>query len=186
MSDLEIGKKEEERIALDYFLDAYAFTTGAQLEYIPFASDGERPDFLCRTAAGEVIGVEITRVMVRPHIKGELIALGASTRLNALAASEAVFAVVEEKDRKRRSLGWRLPENTILVIHVLDTDVDELGALYASANLHDDFADFGFREIWIADCGSIEAYGGVTLIGLHPEQWWGPHERWNHFQKPYG
>jgi len=77
-------------------------------------------------------------------------------------------------------------KNTILVIQVLDTDIDELGAFYASVNLHDDFAEFGFQEIWVADCGSIEAYGGVTLIGLHPEQWWGPHERWNHFQKPYG
>lgn len=186
MSDLELGKKEEERIALDYFLDAYAFTTGNELEYTPLASDSERPDFICRSESGELVGVEITRVMVQPDVRSELVALGISRQLDGFQASEAVFAAIEEKDRKRCSPGWRLAEDTILVIQVLDTEVDALGAFYSGANIYGDYADFGFREIWIADCASIEAYGGVTLIGLHPPKWWGPHERWNHFQKPYG
>ena len=186
MSDQEIGKKEEERIALDYFIEAYEFTTGVQLHYVPFVSDSERPDFVCQTPTGELIGVEITKVMVRPNVKGELIALGESTQLGAYEATEAIFAAVEEKEMKRRSPGWSLPDNTILVLQVLDTNVDELEGFLLDADLRKDFQGFGFHEIWIANHGSVEAYRGVTLFGLYPEQWWGLHERWNQWEKPYG
>lgn len=185
-SDQEIGKKEGERIALDYFLDAYEFTTGIRLGYIPIASDSERPDFVCETPSGDIVGVEITKVMVRPNIKGELVALGDAPRLGAYEASEAIFAAVEEKEAKRQSPDWKLPDNTILVLQVFDTDVQEFEAFLRNADLRGDFNAFGFREIWVANHDSVEAYGGVTLFGLHPAKWWGPHERWNHSAKPYG
>ncbi len=186
MSDQEIGKKEEERTALDYFLEAYEFATGITLRYVPFASDSERPDFVCQALTGELVGIEVTKVMVRPDIKGELIALGEFTTLEPYEASEAIFNAIEQKEAKRCSPDWKLPDNTILVLQVLDTDVDALETFLVNTDLRDDFHDFGFREIWIANFDSVEAYGGATLFGLYPKQWWGPHKRWNQSAKPYG
>lgn len=186
VNDQVIGKKELERESLGYFLEAYEFTTGIRLEYFPLASDWERPDFVCRTPGGEFVGVEITSVMVRPNVKSDLIALSESTTLDAFTASEAVFMTIEEKERKRLSPGWTLPDSTILVIEVFDTDVEELEEFLVDVDLKDDLRGFGFMEIWIANRGTVEPYGGATLFGLFPEKWWGPHECWNHWSKPYG
>lgn len=174
MSDQEIGKKEEERIAFELFREAYQFTTGVHFEVL---ADGERFDFICQRPDGSLVGIEFTKVMARPDY-------GAG--LGAYEASEAIYAAIEEKDVKRQARGWRLPEAAILVIQVMDTDVEELEAFFAHADIEDDFKGFGFTEIWIANHTSIEAYRGVTLFGLFPGHWWGPHERWNHWEKPYG
>jgi hypothetical protein len=181
MSDQQIGRKEEEGIALAYFLEAYQFTTGVHL-HPPLLSHSERPDFVCQAPTGELVGVEITKVMMPP-----LIPLSDSTQVYdyKYQASEALFAAVEEKETKRRSPDWKIPHNTILVLQIFDTD-DELAAFLLGADLRQDFQGFGFREIWIANHASVEAYGGVTLFGLYPEQWWGRYERWNQWAKPYG
>lgn len=181
MSDQQIGKKEEELIGLDYFLEAYEFATGVQLNYTPCVSHSERPDFVCQTPTAELVGVELTKVMMPP-----LIPLGDCTQLCMYDVSEALFAAVEEKDAKRRSVDWKLPNNTILILQVFGIDVDELADYLLDADLRQDFHGFGFREIWISNHGSVEAYGGVTLFGLYPDKWWGPHERWNQWAKPYG
>lgn len=174
MSDQQIGKKEEERTALDLFLEAYEFTTGVALQR---NADGERPDFICRKADGSLVGIEFTKVMAHPDYDAGLV---------AYEASEAIYAAIEEKDVKRQAPDWRFPEAAILVIQVMDTDVAELEVFFAHADIEDDFKHFGFMEIWIANYASVDAYRGVTLFGLFPGQWWGPHERWNQWEKPYG
>lgn len=180
MSDQQVGKKEEELIALAYFLDAYEYTTGVHLDYTPIVSQSERPDFVCQAPTGEPVGIEITEVIVQRN------AVADSTQLCMYDVSEALFAAAEEKDAKRRSPGWRLPNNTILVLQVFGTDVDELADYLLATDLPEDFNGFGFREIWISNHGSVEAYGGVTLFGLYPNKWWGAHARWNQWAKPYG
>ena len=75
MSDQQIGTKEEEGIALGYFLEAYEFATGVHL-HLPLLSHSERPDFVCQAPTGELVGVEITKVMMPP-----LIPLSDSTQL---------------------------------------------------------------------------------------------------------
>jgi hypothetical protein len=182
MSYQQIGKKEEEGIALGYFLEAYEFATGVQLKYTPLVSHSERPDFVCQAPTGELVGVEITKVMMPP-----LIPLADSTQQHQYKyeACKALCTVVEEKETKRRSPDWKIPNNSILVLQIFDTDY-ELAAFLLDAYLRQDFQGFGFREIWIANHASVEPYGGVTLFGLYPEQWWGPHERWNQWAKPYG
>lgn len=173
-------------MVLDYFLSAYEFTTGVLLNYSPGASDNERPDFVCQAPDGELVGLEVTKVVLPPNVKRRLTTVGETTQLEAYHASEIIFSLVEKKDLKRRSPSWHLPENTILVIQVLDTDVDELETFLVDAELREDFRGFGFREIWIANFCSVEPYRSVTLFGLYPEKWWGPHERWNQGEKPYG
>ncbi|MFQ5898889.1 MAG: hypothetical protein ACE5JN_11675, partial [Candidatus Methylomirabilia bacterium] len=133
MSDQEIGKKKEERIAFELFREAYEFTTDVRLEVLV---DGERPDFICRRPDGSLVGVEFTKVMARPSY-------GAG--LGAYEASEAIYAAIEEKDMRRQAPDWRLPEASILVIQVMDTEVEELEAFFADANIKDDFKGFGFR-----------------------------------------
>ncbi len=183
MSDQEIGKKEEERNALNLFLEAYEFTTQVSLQVV---ADGEPPDFICRRPEGALVGIEFTKVMVRPDVCTELLIPGNRAGLEPYEASEAIYATIEEKDAKRQGPDWRLPDPAILVIQVMDTGVEELEAFFRDADIKDDFKGFGFKEIWIANHASVEAYRGVTLFGLFPDEWWGPHERWNQWEKPYG
>lgn len=56
-------------------------------------------------------------------------------------------------------------------------------------SLEGEFAAYGFTEIWVADLSpdEVDAYGGdIRLFGLHPQKWWGLHERRNRFRKPLG
>jgi hypothetical protein len=46
--------------------------------------------------------------------------------------------------------------------------------------------EFGFREVWAVDLTGIAAYGDAELLGLHPEEWRGYHERPYASRKPYG
>jgi hypothetical protein len=55
-SDKQQGRKEVERIELDYFLDAYKHTTGENLILI---ASGEQPDFICTRSNGENVGIEL-------------------------------------------------------------------------------------------------------------------------------
>jgi hypothetical protein len=49
----------------------------------------------------------------------------------------------------------------------------------------EDFADGGFREVWIADETGIDAYGDVELYCLHPAGLRGYYPQ-NRERKPYG
>ncbi|MDO9559168.1 MAG: hypothetical protein Q7I89_05715 [Syntrophales bacterium] len=173
-------------MALEYFIEAYKFATGTKLLYIPFVSDSERPDFVCQTPVGDLVGVEITEVMMCWKIKEEISALGESDHLTAYQASEIIIDSIRKKEEKRSSPNWKFPDNLILFIQVLDIEVDELEKFLLSADLRKDFHGYGFREIWIANFDSVATYRSVTLFGLYPEQIWGPHDRWNQWEKPYG
>jgi hypothetical protein len=56
--------KMVEQVELDLFLEAYREVTGERLEFVDDVR--ERPDFLCRRESGEVVRVELTKVMRTP------------------------------------------------------------------------------------------------------------------------
>ena len=89
------------------------------------------------------------------------------------------------KEAKRKSKRWRTPSDTILVVELLDYKFDSLSWTGEKA-IADSFADTGFSEIWLADNSTLEAYGEVRIIGLHPAKYWGAHDQPALKRKPYG
>jgi hypothetical protein len=57
---------------------------------------------------------------------------------------------------------------------------------FITDDMKNDFATYGFVEIWLADYTGIEAYRDIELFGLAPDKWWGYHQRQNPYRKPYG
>ena len=186
MSEREIDKKEDERYVLSFFLDAYERTTGVHLYCEPHFVNNESPDFICQSPEGAPLGIEITKVLIRPNIKSEITIPGQNVKLDAYAAAEAVLNAIKCKDKKRCSSHWHYPDSTILVIQLLDANLPEFESFLLNNDLRDDFQHSGFREIWVINHDSVESYGNASLFGLSPLRWWGSHDRLNHDQKPYG
>jgi hypothetical protein len=98
---------------------------------------------------------------------------------------DAIAGMIGAKERKRRSSHWRTPDNTILVIELIDYSFGSL-RWTEDSSLSGDYTDAGFVEIWLADYSTLEAFREVRLIGLYPTHWWGLHSQPRLEGKPYG
>ena len=175
MNDKELGKKMAEEAAFHEFARVYEPITGDRLELI---ARHERPDFVCRRADGSRCGLEFTEVRSDPD---EAILRGLS--IPPMEAAELMSRAVNEKDRKRQSASWRLPENTILVLQLVQCPLTELESILSDW-LDEVLAECGFVEVWIADFTTLEAFREVELYCILPEVLRGyyPHQK----RKPYG
>lgn len=182
MSDQQIGKKEVERVGLDYFIDAYESVTGEQLCVI---SSSESPDFICARANGQNVGVELTEV--RRGLWDALWdrILDRKYEADAQETLDRIFGLVHDKDKRRSKNYGDWADKTILVLQLCDCSLWSLRH-YLTEDIREDFSGYGFVEIWLADYTEVDAYRDVELFGLAPAKWWGYHQRDNPYRKPYG
>lgn len=181
MSDSNLGKKMVEEQHLSCFLDAYSTVTGTHLT---FASSGESPDFICARPSGELVGVELAR-SPHDHERTADDRIWGDGTMESYDLLDAIGGMITAKQRKRESPHWRTPNNTILVIELLNYHFDSL-RWTEDSSLSGDYADAGFIEIWLADHSTLEAFGEVRLIGLYPPHFWGLHPQPALEGKPYG
>ncbi|HWB02767.1 MAG TPA: hypothetical protein VG796_07055 [Verrucomicrobiales bacterium] len=181
MSDSDTGKKLIEEGHLGHFIDAYAKVTG---ETLSVSSSGESPDFICTRPSGEVVGVELAR---SPHDyeSASHDRHWTDRTMETYRLLEAVWQMIAAKKAKREAPHWRTPDNTILVIELVDYTFNSL-SWASDASLSNDFADAGFVEIWLADHSTLEAFGKIRLIGLYPPRVWGVHRQPALEGKPFG
>ena len=182
MSDQDIGKKEVERSALDYFIDAYEWVTGEQLTEL---GPAECPDFNCARPTEEKVGVELVRVMRDPEEAQFDRIVDKKFQAEPQETLDRIFGLVDDKDNKRSNNYGHWANNTILVLQLLDCSILSLQP-FLTNDMKDDFAGYGFVEIWLADYTAIEAYRDIELYGLMPAKRWGYHQRENPYRKPYG
>lgn len=182
MSNQQMGKKENERNDLSYFIKAYKWVTGEQLTEL---GSCESPDFICARATGQEIGVELTEV--RRGLWDALWdrILDRKYEADTQETLERIFELLEEKDKKRSRNYGNWADKTILVLQLCDCSLSSL-QLFITDDMRKDFLGYGFIEVWLADYTEIEAYGDVELFGLVPAKWWGYHRRRNPYRKPYG
>ena len=95
--DNAAGKKHIERMALDYFIEAYEHSRGEKL--VPVKAY-ESPDFYCQRADGTVIGLELTQIM--NSLESE----------DCMTGTEALDKLYESLERKKGLAS----ENIILVL----------------------------------------------------------------------
>lgn len=92
-------------------------------------------------------------------------------------------AALAKKAQKRTQSTWQLSDATILLLMLEDASLEEIRWVF-DPDLRDEWASYGFQEIWVADYTGLEAFGDVELFGLHPTERWGYHPRV--FRKPFG
>jgi hypothetical protein len=177
-----LGKREEEREAISDFLTEYAHATGVSLE---LSAEGERPDFLCRRPDGTLVGVELTKIGHTPPEALDLAILTGTSAVDVFTVLDMAVLAAQRKDAKRASPGWFNAHDTMLVLQLVSPPDVPLESIF-DEQTSDEFSHLGFTEVWIMDCESLEAFGTPTLFGLFPESIWGPKERSNWWQKPYG
>jgi hypothetical protein len=174
------GKKMFEREEAWLFLDEYSHVTGVEMALVAV---GERPDFACEKE-GQRYGLELVKVMRNPVFRGLGAIFGGDDHLHGHDAAIMVQNAVYAKEQKRASDGWHYPDSTILVVHLVDSDGEEL-LDYLDDQLMDEMAETGFCEIWIADDSPMGPFGTVQLIGIKPERWRGLHRHSCYGRKPY-
>jgi hypothetical protein len=181
MSDQQNGKKELERIMLHPFLEAYEWVTGESLTLI-FCD--ESPDFICKQQNGKEVGIELTSVTRKPEdiFFGKI--LYHKEEMDAYSAQKFIHDLIEKKEVSRiKNYTTKVLEN-ILVLQLEDCPLKTLQV--GMEGLQADFANHGFKEIWLADNSGLKVYGDIELFGLFPEKWWGYHARPWPDRKPYG
>ncbi|MFH1702486.1 MAG: hypothetical protein ABIB41_03500 [Nitrospirota bacterium] len=170
----ENGKKHIERDELNYFLDAYNYSQDDKL--LPIATS-EAPDFICQRADGSMIGIELTKIMRDPNT-AFIDSLDYKDYMDGLTALDKIYEALE----KKRGLA---SSKVILVMQLVDCPLAEL-ILFLDEKLQNDFASYGFMEIWLADFTGVEAYGDIELFCIHPFERWGYYQRPYPDRKPYG
>jgi len=180
-NDQEVGKKEVERMELMPFLDAYSRTTGESLRY---CTASENPDFLCNSKSGKIVGIELTRVMRDPRDKFWDRILLQQEKPEPYEAQERIYDLIERKEQARVSRYKKNVDETVLVLQLMDGTFESLAWILEGS--FDDYTQYGFSEIWLADYSGLEAYGDIELFGLYPAKWWGLHLRSYSDRKPYG
>ena len=128
MSDQDIGKKEVERSALDYFIDAYEWVTGEQLTEL---GPAECPDFNCARPTKEKVGVELVRVMRDPEEAQFDRIVDKKFQAEPQETLDRIFGLVDDTN------------NTILVLQLLDCSILSLQP-FLTNDMKDDFAGYGF------------------------------------------
>lgn len=170
----ENRKKCVERQELYYFIDAYRYSSDEEL--IPIEAT-EAPDFICKREDGSIIGVELTKIIRDPDVKF-FDSINHKEYMDDLTAQDKIYEALE----KKKGLG---SDKVILVLQLFDCPLSEL-ITFLNENLRDDFASYGFAEIWLADYTGLEAYGDIELFCLHPSECWGYYQRSYPNRKPYG
>ena len=181
MSDRETSKKLIEGMELDPFLEAYEWTTGTALSILEGA---ENPDFICVRASGEIIGVELTRVMRRGDIARWERVLDRKKEMAPYDMLMKIHAVIEQKETARKTRYASRIAQTMLVLQLVDGSLN--GLVHLLDGLRENFENQGFAEIWLADYSGLDAYGDIEIFGLFPGRWWGYHRRPWPDRKPYG
>jgi hypothetical protein len=172
MSDQQSGKK---------MVEAYEWVTKEKLTKV---GSNESPDFICSRPNGEKIGLEISEVMRDPRDATYEEIIKYKYEQDPWDAMQEIYRLIEKKDRQRASNYGRWSDQTILVLKLSECSLSDL--LYHLDGLEEDYAEFGFLEIWLADFTGQEAYGDIELFGLSPARWWGYHQRPDPYRKPYG
>lgn len=176
-------KKEAERRDLDNFLDARAHITRERLEVVEAT---ERPDFICKRADAQRVGVELTKVTRgNPKIMMWDRILERRHYMRVDSAIEALQLLATEKERKRTQYDWKHSSSTILLLQLVDIPLSRLKGQLTN-RVVPDLENLGFAEMWIADYTQVEPYDNIELVGFCPEKWFGYHQRPNPLQKPYG
>lgn len=171
--------KIDERSDLDLFLRVRELATG---EVLAFEENSESPDFICKNPDGNIVGVEHTKIEYNPEsMEIQKLMKSWTGEIDKDSVLWSAFLAIQKKEEKRKKKHWNLPEATILVLDL------KLHDCYEDITIDDEMQDLcrqtGFAEIWISDHSSLEAFGEVTLIGLHPksilgingqEYLWGP------------
>lgn len=170
-----------ESMELDPFLDAYERVTNNALSAV---EEGENPDFICIRTNGEIIGLELTKVMRRRDIARWERILDRKEEMTPYDMLMEVHVLIEQKEGARKARYSARVPNTMLVLQLTDGSLD--GLMHLLDGLNDEFNDHGFAEIWLADYSGLEAYGDIELFGLYPEKIWGYHRRPWPDRKPYG
>lgn len=180
MSDADRAKKLVEEERLGRFLDAYDEVTGIRMHVL---DSGERPDFLCAFPDGSRVGVELTRsphdYEMRSHDR-----IWTDRSMEHFDLIDAIHTIIATKSKKIKEPDWR-SDQTILVVFLEDYAFDSYDWI-DHGGLESEFDDFGFTEIWLADCGTIEPFNAVRLIGLHPRCHWGLGDQPSLEGKPFG
>lgn len=182
MSESDHEKKLIEEMALELFLAEYQFITGRRIEsYVP----SERPDFLCVDSVGEKFGIELVRVMLDPESVSYLRILKNEEFADPFDTYIRVQEAIARKDYLRRTAGWSLPDNTVLILQLIDAPIESVAKFFGSEILEAGEAS-GFSEIWLVDYTVEEAYSTVQLYGIIPKCFSGLHDRALGSSKPYG
>jgi hypothetical protein len=124
-----------------------------------------------------MIGIELTKIVRAPDA-AFIDSLDYKYYMDGLTALDKICEALEKKKGLTSS-------KIILVVQLVDCPLAELMP-FLDKNLQDDFASYGFIEIWLADYTGMEAYGDIELFCLHPPEHWGYYQRPNPNRKPYG
>lgn len=182
ISDKSFGKKEIELEELYYFVDVYEIVTGLKISKV---DRSERPDFIVHRSDGLTIGIELTKITRDPNTQFvEKIHRTKIIEDHDFVLNE-LYRLIEQKEQKIKDGNWALPQNTLLVLQLMDINISELLWVF-DKSLQKDFTQYIFSEIWIADYSGIEAYGDLELFCLKPIKLWGYHQRLHPDRKPYG
>ena len=184
MSDQRIFKKEGEFENLNYFIEAYYYATEANLE---ISCSSERPDFICIDPNNSEIGIELVKITRGDpeQILWDRILVRKDYMLPENAI-EMIQRVALLKDEKKSKGDWECPDNTILLIELVDIPLFEIMMLLENKTNLPDIDNLSFVEIWLGDYTGIEPYDNIELFCLFPDKLRGYFSRQNPMQKPYG
>ncbi|MDP8207059.1 MAG: hypothetical protein P9L92_10380 [Candidatus Electryonea clarkiae] len=176
------GKKHSEQIEMNFFTEAYEHATGMELTILYSI---ESPDFLCRKDNNDIVGVELTKVIIDYDCVYKVTDVTPEDEADPIRILDEAWSAIEIKDAKRKKLYGELKDKTILVLQLHDCPLESLMP-FIHENTKSDYSSTGFIEIWLADYTRNEAYGDIELFGLHPEKYWGFSKRPGPDRKPFG
>jgi len=171
--------KEDE--ALSLFLDAYGFVAGCNFNNI---KKSERPDYVCEMTDGSQMGIELVEVR-RGHPNGIIYDRIIEKReyMTIDQAIDELDRVAVQKEEKRKSDGWNLRDNTILLVELTDIPLVDIKQCITFVLVPGLFLT-GFSEVWLVDYTGLDAFGDVELFCVQPQKLAGYYPR--PMQKPYG
>lgn len=174
-------KKNQELEVLEYFNPIYEIINNDFLEVI---ETSERPDFICRRKNSALVGVEIVQVR-RGHPNDVFYDkyINNNIYLPPVEAISIIQSIIYEKEIKRRTKDWKMPEASILIIQLKESPLCDIAGALTEYLFHD-LSTYGFCEIWLADFSEIEAYNNIELFCLFPQYLSRYYKRPR--QKPYG
>ena len=178
-----MGKAMWEREEVGLFLDAQEHVTGRSLQLV---GGGESPDFVVKRPTSSYAGLELTSVYRDPP--HEYVPRRDDWSAGQDAVSE-IWAMADAKAKKRQAPHWRYRLQTILVLMLRDVPLEEVAPFLDDAP-SDEFREYGFVEVWVADMtfDHLDRYGGdIELYGILPKKWRGYHRVPGYpGRKPYG
>ena len=124
MSEKNRYKKGDERRNLDYFVEAYHRVTGVEVNII---QESERPDFIGQLPNNSIIGIELTKIT---RSDPEIISRNRILEHNEYMLPENAIEMIQRlallKNEKKSRGNWECPDNTILLIELVDIPLSEI------------------------------------------------------------